>query len=220
MKNNHSKLDFDRFSRIGLEEAIYCEFKTGVLVNEILKQFLTKNKHCLLTRLSEDKLNQIDSLIQKKIEYCSISNTAFFNFPEHSLSQDKKVAVLCAGSSDLSIAYEAIRTLSYYGKNSLNLFDIGVSGLWRLTEKLEQIQSTSVVIAIAGMEAALPTVLGGLISQPIIAVPTSVGYGVSKGGHTALNALLASCSSGITVVNIDNGYGAACAALRILKRPR
>jgi NCAIR mutase (PurE)-related protein len=217
VKNNHSKLDFDRFSRIGLEEAIYCEFKTGKQVNEILKQFMDKNKHCLLTKLNEEKLKQIDSLLKKQIDYCSISNTAFFNFPNHSLSQDNQVAVLCAGTSDLSVAYEAIRTLNYYGKNSLNLFDIGVSGLWRLTEQLEQIQTTSVVIAIAGMEAALPTVLGGLISQPIIAVPTSVGYGVSKGGHTALNALLASCSSGITVVNIDNGYGAACAALRILK---
>jgi NCAIR mutase (PurE)-related protein len=217
VKNNHSKLDFDRFSRIGLEEAIYCEFKTGEQVNEILKQFFNKNKHCLLTKLSAEKLNQIDSLIKKKIDYCSISNTAFFNYPNYTLSQNQKVAVLCAGTSDLSVAYEAMRTLSYYGKSSLNLFDIGVSGLWRLTEKLEQIRTTSVVITIAGMEAALPTVLGGLISQPIIAVPTSVGYGVSKGGHTALNALLASCSSGITVVNIDNGYGAACAALRILK---
>ncbi len=214
---NHSKLDFDRFSRIGLEEAIYCEFKTAEQVNEILKQFLTKNRHCLLTRLSEEKLKKIEALIKEKIDYCSISKTAFFNFFDQTLSQNKTVAVVCAGTSDLSVAFEAIRTLNYYGKNSLNLFDIGVSGLWRLTEKLEQIQKTSIVIAIAGMEAALPTVLGGLIYQPIIAVPTSVGYGVSKGGKTALNALLASCSSGITVVNIDNGYGAACAALRILK---
>ncbi len=96
-------------------------------------------------------------------------------------------------------------------------FDVGVAGLWRLTSRLESIGGCPIVIAVAGMDAALPTVLGGLIPALIIAVPTSVGYGVAAGGRTALNALLASCAPGITVVNIDNGYGAACAALRALR---
>jgi len=106
--------------------------------------------------------------------------------------------------------------LRYYGHSPREVADVGVAGLWRLMERLSDIQKSDVLIVVAGMDAALPTVLGGLVSQPIIGVPTSVGYGVAKGGESALKSMLSSCSSGLTVTNIDNGYGAACAALRIL----
>jgi NCAIR mutase (PurE)-related protein len=128
------------------------------------------------------------------------------------------VAIVSGGSSDVPIASEAKKTLEYYGVNSLMISDVGVAGLWRLTERLQDIQNHKVVICIAGMDAALPTVLGGLISSALIAVPTSVGYGMAEGGETALRALLVSCAPGISVVNIDNGYGAACAAIRILNQ--
>ena len=118
---------------------------------------------------------------------------------------------------DAAVAREAARTLAYYGESPAEITDVGVAGLWRLLERIEGIRGMKVVIAVAGMDAALPTVIGGLISAPVIGVPTSVGYGAAEGGQTALKAMLASCAPGLTVTNIDNGYGAACAALRILR---
>jgi NCAIR mutase (PurE)-related protein len=126
------------------------------------------------------------------------------------------VAIVCGGTSDMPVAGEALRTLAFEGEAATLLPDVGVAGLWRLTERLEDIRRHRVVIAVAGMEGALFSVLGGLVPCAVIAVPTSVGYGVSKGGRTALNAALASCASGLAVVNIDNGFGAAHVALRIL----
>jgi len=128
------------------------------------------------------------------------------------------VAVVSGGSSDVPVASEVVETLGFYGISSLTINDVGVAGLWRLTERLDEIRAHKIVICIAGMDAALPTVLGGLISSAIIAVPTSVGYGMAKDGETALRSLLVSCSPGICVVNIDNGYGAACAAVRMLNQ--
>ena len=115
------------------------------------------------------------------------------------------------------MAKEVARTLQYYGHLATEISDVGVAGLWRLLDRLDDIKTAKVIVVVAGMDAALPTVLGGLVPQPIIGVPTSVGYGVAQGGTAALHAMLVSCSPGITVTNIDNGYGAACAALRILK---
>ena len=112
---------------------------------------------------------------------------------------------------------EAARTLRFYGEPAVEINDVGVAGLWRLLERIEEIRKMKVVIAVAGMDAALPTVIGGLVSSVVIGVPTSVGYGVATGGETALRAMLASCSPGLVVTNIDNGFGAACAALRILR---
>ena len=126
------------------------------------------------------------------------------------------MVVLSAGSSDVPVAREAIRTLAYFGVGARPIFDVGVAGIWRLLERVEEIRQFPIAIVVAGMDAALPSVLGGLYPGLIIAVPTSVGYGVASGGTTALNAILASCASGIVTVNIDNGYGAACAAMRVL----
>ena len=131
--------------------------------------------------------------------------------------QTPQVAVVTAGTSDVPVAREAVRTLEFNGVACKEVYDVGVAGLWRLMDRVEELARYPVLIAAAGMDAALPSVLGGLVPGLIIAVPTSVGYGVAAGGLTALNTLLASCAPGITVVNIDNGYGAACAALRSLR---
>ena len=116
----------------------------------------------------------------------------------------------------MPVAREAVRTLAFRGEAAALIADVGVAGLWRLTRRLEEIRATPVIIVAAGMDAALPSVLAGLVPGVVIAVPTSVGYGVAAGGRAALDAILSSCAPGITVVNIDNGYGAACAALRLL----
>ena len=130
-----------------------------------------------------------------------------------------RVAIVCGGTSDLAVAGEAQRTLAFAGEAATLVADVGVAGLWRLMERLDEIRRHRVVIAVAGMEGALFSVLAGLVPCAVIAVPTSVGYGVAEGGRTALNAALASCASGLAVVNIDNGFGAAHAALRILGEP-
>jgi hypothetical protein len=118
------------------------------------------------------------------------------------------------------VSREAARTLRYYGTAGVEITDVGVAGLWRLLERIEEIRSVPVVIAVAGMDAALPTVIAGLVPGVIIGVPTSVGYGVAAGGHSALHSMLSSCAPGLAVMNIDNGYGAACAALRVLRAVR
>ena len=128
-----------------------------------------------------------------------------------------KVAIVSGGSSDLAVSLEAKLALEIFGINCKEFIDVGVAGLHRLFSVLEEIKNYDILIVCAGMEGALTTVLGGLLPQPIIAVPISVGYGVSKNGQTALNSMLSSCSPGISVMNIDNGYGAAMAALRIIR---
>ena len=144
-----------------------------------------------------------------------MSRTAFLgDAPQIERTGD--VAIVAAGTSDMPVVREAWRTLRYYGHEATTIVDVGVAGLWRLTERIDEIRSHPIVIVVAGMEAALASVLGGLVGGAVICVPTSVGYGVAKGGRAALDAILASCSPGLVVCNIDNGYGAACAALRIL----
>jgi NCAIR mutase (PurE)-related protein len=126
------------------------------------------------------------------------------------------VAVVTAGTSDLPVAHEALRTLAFYGLPARAIADVGVAGLWRLLRHEDELRRYPAVIVVAGMEGALFSVVGGLVRGVVIAVPTSTGYGAARGGETALHAALASCAPGVVVVNIDNGYGAACAAIRVL----
>lgn len=210
------KLDFDRETRIGLDEAIFCEGKTAEQIAEILRQAQLNQHRFLLTRLSQDKQKKLLTFGAFEIDYDPISRTGYFLDPNKPISHNQ-VSVICAGTSDIPVAKEVARTLQYYGYLATEISDVGVAGLWRLLDRLDDIKTAKVIVVVAGMDAALPTVLGGLVPQPIIGVPTSVGYGVAQGGAAALHAMLVSCSPGITVTNIDNGYGAACAALRILK---
>ena len=148
------------------------------------------------------------------LDFDPVSRTAILGQPHRPLDTPP-VAIVMAGTSDLPVGREAARTLAFAGQACREYTDIGVAGLWRLLERIEEIRASPVVIVAAGMDAALVSVVGGLVSGAVIALPTSVGYGVARGGATALNAALASCAPGISVVNIDNGYGAASAALRI-----
>lgn len=209
-------LDFARGARTGLDEAVLCASKSVAHLSAILDQAQAKGRHMLLTRLPPEQLAGLSDQHRAAIDYEPLSRTGYFG-GAYELKSKVQVAVVAAGTSDVAVAREAARTLRFYGEPSVEINDVGVAGLWRLLERIEEIRRHRIVIAVAGMDAALPTVIGGLVSSMIIGVPTSVGYGVATGGETALRAMLASCSSGLVVTNIDNGYGAACAALRILR---
>ena len=210
------KLDLQRSERLGLEEAIFCAGKTTGHIERILNHAQARGGRLLLTRLYETQLIELPEHHRAVLDYEPLSRTAYFGKPVP-LQGPPRAAVVVAGTSDLFVSREAVRTLAYYGVPALEVSDVGVAGLWRLLERVEEIRALPVVIVVAGMDAALPTVVGGLVPGAVIGVPTSVGYGVATGGQSALNAMLASCAPGVAVMNIDNGYGAACAALRVLR---
>ncbi len=205
-----ARLDWDRAARTGVPEAIYCEGKSAAQINAILAEAVSQKRVLLLTRLDEDKAAKLDV----ELDYDPSSGTAILGDAPQCV--DFGVAIVAAGTSDTKAAYEARRTLAFSGVSVDVHIDVGVAGLWRLTECAAQLQDKRIVIACAGFEAALFSVLAGLIKAPIIAVPTSVGFGVAAGGQAALSSALASCAPGVLTVNIDNGFGAACAALKIL----
>jgi hypothetical protein len=211
------RLDFERRERLGFDEAILCGAKSAAQLAAILEQAEDRSTSLLLTRVEAPLLAALPSPLRARIDYEPVSRTAFFGEVAAPRSAPE-VAVLTAGTSDVPVGREAVRTLAYYGRASLEIHDVGVAGLWRLLERVDEIRKLHVVIAVAGMEGALPSVVAGLVPGVVVAVPTSVGYGVAEGGRTALHANLASCAPGVVVVNIDNGYGAACAALRALRR--
>ena len=203
--------DHLRPQRIGLPEAVFCAGKTIAQIQAIIDDATAHGRSLLLTRLTPDAHRQL----QRPLDYDPLSQTAFFGaLPEP--ETDTKVAIVTAGTSDLNVAREAARTLRFMGHCSDEYIDVGVAGLWRLLERIEELRRYPVIIAVAGMEGALFSVLGGLVSSVVIAVPTSTGYGVAANGETALRAALTSCAPGVLVTNIDNGYGAACAACRFL----
>jgi hypothetical protein len=169
----------------------------------------------LFTRLSAEQYAALPAETAARLAYDPLSRTAVLGAAP-APAGPTRVAIVAAGTSDLPVVAEIERTLAFYGHSARSFLDCGVAGLWRLLEQQPAIGRHPVVIAVAGMEGALFSVLGGLVGSALVAVPSSVGYGVADGGRTALHAALTSCAPGITVVNIDNGYGAACAALRLL----
>ncbi len=207
------KLDLDRHERIGLDEAIFGAGKTADQIAAILDAF-PAGGGLLLTRLDLAKFEALPARLQTLLDYEPLSRTAIFGAPRPPRG-GAPVAVVMAGTSDVPMGREACRTLAFNGQPHAAFTDIGVAGLWRLLDRIEEIRRAPVVIVAAGMDAALVSVVGGLVRSPIVALPTSVGYGVAEGGTPALHSALASCAPGVAVVNIDNGYGAACAALRI-----
>ncbi len=208
-------LDVTRSERIGFAEAIYAAGKSPAQLAAILDRVAEGKERLLLTRLDEAKFAALPERQRLFLDYDPVSRTAFRGEPPP-LREPVQVAILTAGTSDVPVAREAARVLRFHGRGSTFFADIGVAGLWRLMARIEEIRAMPVVIVVAGMDAALPSVVGGLVPGVVIAVPSSVGYGVAEGGAVALNAALASCAPGVTVVNIDNGYGAAAAALRHL----
>lgn len=211
------KLDLRRAARIGFDEAIFCAGKHAGHLARILDQADAQGLRLLLTRLEEAQLRELPAPHRERIDYEPISRTGFFDSPHPPVRAAARVAIVAAGTSDVAVSREAARTLLYYGEPSLEIADVGVAGLWRLLERVDEIRRAPVVIAVAGLDAALPTVLAGLVPGLVIGVPTSIGYGVATGGTAALHAILSSCAPGLAVMNIDNGYGAACAALRVLR---
>lgn len=210
------KLDLERAARIGFDEAIFCAGKSIGHIGRILDQAEQRQLRLLLTRLHDSQFIELPEHHRARIDFEPVSRTGIYG-SAHALAGPARVAVVAAGTSDVAVSREAARTLRYYGFACDEITDVGVAGLWRLLERVEEIRRMPVVIAVAGMDAALPTVLGGLVPGAVIAVPTSVGYGVAAGGTAALHAVLSSCAPGVAVMNIDNGYGAACAAIRILR---
>lgn len=212
---NHgfARVDTGRKHRRGFPEVIYCEGKTAQEVLAISKTLLEADGVVLGTRANAA---QFELLVQE-IPF------ARFNARGRCIVIEEKplpkiqgaVGVLCAGTSDLPVAEEAVETLEVFGNRVEKIFDVGVAGIHRLIAERDRLEACNVLVVVAGMEGALPSAVAGLVSKPIIAVPTSVGYGASFGGLAALLGMLNSCGSGVTVVNIDNGFGAAYAAASI-----
>jgi NCAIR mutase (PurE)-related protein len=207
--------DHARAARIGLPEAVLCEGKPFPALCRLMTAFVNDTEHpVLFARLDADVFARMPEEVRDGMDYHELSRTAFARkLPSRN---SRRVAVVSAGTSDGRVTWEAARTLEYLGITHKVFEDCGAAGLWRITERIEEIGSFDVIIAVAGMDAALATILGGLTGKPLFAVPTSVGYGMAAQGQTALNAMLASCAQGVAVLNIDNGYGAACAAARVV----
>ena len=210
------RFDFQRRERIGLIEAIWGADKSIDQLKRLCKEVLNKKEVVFITRINKEKANFLIDLYTDAIFYKE-ANCLIIGKNVKKFATTKKVAIISGGSSDLATALEAKVALEIYGISCQTFIDVGVAGLHRLFSEIDEINKYDILIVCAGMEGALATVIGGLLPQPIIAVPVSVGYGVSKDGKTALNSMLSSCSPGIAVMNIDNGYGAAMAALRIIK---
>lgn len=210
-------LDFEREARTGLSEAVFCISKRPDQIVGIMERFQQKARPCLLTRLTPEKYSQLPAVWREQLDFDPLSHTAFLGDIK-ATPRPYEVAIVSGGTSDASVCAEASRTLAFYGVNSRLFQDIGVTGLWRLMERIDEIRRFPLVIAVAGMEGAIFSVLGGLVDAVVIAVPTSVSYGVGPDGQLALHAALGSCAPGILTVNIDNGYGAACAAIRIMNQ--
>ncbi len=210
------KFDFQRRERLGLIEAIWGQDKNIDQLKRLTESVLSKNEVVFITRINSEKANYLLDLYDDARFYQE-ANCLIIGENLNKINTKKKVAIISGGSSDLAVTLEAQLALEIYGVNCKSFIDVGVAGLHRLISQLEEINKYNVLIVCAGMEGALATVVGGLLPQPIIAVPVSVGYGVSKDGDVALKSMLSSCSPGIAVMNIDNGYGAAMAALRIIK---
>lgn len=207
-------IDQDRSRRLGFPEIVYGASKSLAALQAILQDYQARGADALVTKLQPEKANELMLLFPTAL-YDSESGIMWLQ-PREIQAAPARIAILSGGTSDVFVVNEVYYTLQYLGIGAERIVDIGVSGLHRLTSRLEQIRNYDILIVVAGFEAALASVVGGLLPQPIIAVPTSVGYGVSAGGAAALSSLLASCANGITVVNIDNGYGAAIAAVRML----
>jgi NCAIR mutase (PurE)-related protein len=212
-EQNHSTLDPGRLARQGFPEIVYCQSKTAAQIIDNLRSLAAANGSAFGTRLPADRASEVVAALPEA-QYDAASRTILLGKPLPRSAAT--VAVVTAGTSDLPVATEASATLAFLGHQVRHFNDIGVAGIHRLHERIDEIRAASAVIVVAGMEGALPSVVGGLLSAPVIAVPTSVGYGAAFEGLAALLGMLNSCASGLAVVNIDNGFGAAMAVHRIL----
>ncbi len=209
-------LDHHRALRNGHPEVVFCEGKTDEQVLHICDRFAAAAGSFLGTRLRDATAAQLAAR-HPRLEWNALGRVAWLPPEPRPVPTGATVAVVCAGTSDLPVAEEAAAVATALGHPVSRLTDVGVAGLHRILGQTERLHEAGVVIVVAGMEGALPSVVGGLVRCPVIAVPTSVGYGAAFGGLAALLGMLNSCAAGVTVVNIDNGFGAAVAASRILR---
>ena len=209
-----AKIDTHREIRTGIPEVIFCQGKTMSQIVSIVKKMSEYHSNILGTRLDP----KVFGSIQKEIPNCHYHEAARVAvFYPRKVDCVGKIAVVCAGTSDIPVAEEACVVAETLGNNVSRIYDVGVAGIHRLLDSCRDILDANVAVVAAGMEGALASVVGGLVSCPVIGVPTSIGYGTSFGGVTALLSMLNSCASGVSVVNIDNGFGAACQASLINK---
>jgi NCAIR mutase (PurE)-related protein len=206
-----ARIDHHRALRRGFPEVIFGQGKTARQIIEIAQRLVTNGQHALITRLDEAKAQEVRVALPA-LRYYTDGRVGAFGEPPLPLPEQGTILVVSAGTADLPVSEEAAVTAELMGNHVDRLYDVGVAGLHRLLGSVEQLRTASVLIVVAGMEGALPSVIGGLVDRPVIAVPTSIGYGASFNGLAALLAMLNSCASGVTVVNIDNGFGAAAAA--------
>lgn len=207
-------MDWAREARTGVPEAVFCAGKSLDQIAAILEEAREAERSLLFTRLAPEAFHALDG--GDALDYDPVSATGVLDF---GLAEptDAGVAIVAAGTSDAPVVHEARRTLAFSGVDAAMYFDVGVAGLWRTIDCAEKLQDRRVVIAVAGFEGALFSVLPGLVAAPVIATPTSIGAGVATDGQAALSTALASCAPGVVAVNIDNGFGAACAALKIIR---
>lgn len=213
---NFAKLDTERKNRTGFPEVVFCQGKKDDFLKEIFLRLYKTNGEVMGTRASAKQAQLVKSVLSNA-KYDEVSR--IISVKNEEKSAEKKlignIAVCTAGTADIPVAEEAAKTAEFFGSKVSRVYDVGVSGIHRLLSKVDVLNEANCVVAIAGMEGALASVVGGLVSVPVVAVPTSVGYGASLGGLSALLTMINSCANGISVVNIDNGYGAGYIATQI-----
>ncbi len=213
---NFAKLDTERKNRTGFPEVVFCQGKKDDFLKEIFLRLYKTNGEVMGTRASAKQAQLVKSVLSNA-EYDEVSR--IISVKNEEKSAEKKlignIAICTAGTADIPVAEEAAKTSEFFGSKVSRVYDVGVSGIHRLLSKVDVLNEANCVVAIAGMEGALASVVGGLVSVPVVAVPTSVGYGASLGGLSALLTMINSCANGISVVNIDNGYGAGYIATQI-----
>ncbi len=214
-----AKVDHNRNERTGFPEVIFCENKTPVQVAKIAQKIVKTSSVLLASRASDKHFREVKKVIKNAV-YHKEAQMITYKKKKIDMKTLGNIAVICAGTSDIPIAEEAAVTADIMGNKVDRLYDVGVAGIHRLFAHIDVIRKASVLIVVAGMEGALPSVIGGLVTRPVIAVPTSIGYGASFKGVAALLGMLNSCASGVTVVNIDNGFGAGFAAAKMNRLPK
>lgn len=211
---NFADLDTERKARTGFPETVFCQGKNDVFLAEIFERLYKANGEVLGTRATPGQFRLVKSVLQEA-EYDEISRIIKVQKKQDEKKLIGNISVCTAGTADIPVAEEAAQTAEFFGSRVVRVYDVGVSGIHRLLSKIDVLNAANCVVAAAGMEGALASVIGGLVGVPVIAVPTSVGYGASLGGISALLTMINSCANGISVVNIDNGYGAGYIATQI-----
>jgi len=209
----HTVIYTDRQTRTGAAEVIFGAGKTPAQISDIVASMVAQQSNVLVTRLTADNYALLSN-IPNEAHYDPQSQLLWWHSQKVETSEHT-VAVVSAGTSDMAVAEEAAQTAEFYGNRVERVYDVGVAGLHRLLARVEDLREARVLVVVAGMEGALPSVVGGLVDKPVIAVPTSVGYGAAFQGVAAMLGMLTSCASGVSVVNIDNGFGAGFLANRI-----